>query len=61
MISGTYYSIGEVAKELGRHRNTVSRWIREGRLSAIRVGNIALISKEDLDRLRVELTEGVGA
>lgn len=32
-ISGTYYTIGGAALELGKHRNTVSRWIREGKLS----------------------------
>ena len=45
-ISGTYYTMEGAASELGKHRNTVSRWIKEGRLPIIRIGNSALIPEE---------------
>ena len=42
MISGSFYTIGEAAAQLGRHRNTIARWGKEGRLPITRLGNTAL-------------------
>ena len=58
MISGTFYTIGEVGMLLGRHRNTIARWIKKGWLPATRLGNTSLIRKEDVDRLRPQTSEG---
>ena len=45
-ISGTYYTASGAAVELGKHRNTITRWVREGRLPAIRLGSAVLIPEE---------------
>ena len=50
-ISGTYYTIEGAALELGKHRNTISRWIKEGRLPAIRLGSAVLIPEEAIRAL----------
>ena len=39
---------------LGRHRKTIARWIASGRLTATRLGNVVLITKEDVDRMMSE-------
>lgn len=54
MISGTFYTLGEVAVALKKNRLTVRRWIQSGKLSVTRLGCVALITKEDLDRLLSE-------
>lgn len=41
------YTIGEVAKIVGVHRTTVSGWIKEGRLEAIRFGHRTVRIKYD--------------
>lgn len=51
-ISGTYYTMNGAASELGKHRNTVSRWIKEGRLPIVRIGNSAQIPEEAIHALR---------
>ena len=53
-ISGTYYTIAGAAVELGKHRNTVARWIKEGRLPPIRLGNAILIPEEAIRDLALE-------
>lgn len=45
-ISGTYYTAGKTAALLGKHLNTIIRWVNEGRLPAVRLGNALLISEE---------------
>ena len=51
MITGTFYTLGEAANKLGKHRNTVARWIRDGKLPATQLGNVVLIRGEDLEHL----------
>ncbi len=51
MISGTFYTQGEVADILKRNRHTIGRWIDRGKLPAIRLGNLLLIRKEDVERI----------
>ena len=55
MISGTFYTIGEVAGQLQKNRLTIRNWIRAGKLSATRVGNAALIREEDISHLLIKL------
>ncbi len=50
MISGTFYTLQEAASLLRKDRHTVSRWIKEGKLPARRVGNLVLIRKQDVQR-----------
>ena len=45
-INGTYYTIEGAAAELGKHRNTISRWIKEDRMPVTKIGNAVLISEE---------------
>ncbi|QKW41005.1 helix-turn-helix domain-containing protein [Actinomadura sp. NAK00032] len=45
------YSVEEVADLLGLHVRTVRRYIREGRLKAVRIGKQYRIGRDDLDEL----------
>ena len=47
--TGGYYSPEQVAELYGLHVRTVRRYIREGRLEAVRIGNRYRISPEDLE------------
>ncbi|PKL77482.1 MAG: hypothetical protein CVV27_05320 [Candidatus Melainabacteria bacterium HGW-Melainabacteria-1] len=49
------YSLAEVAKITGKSEKTISRWIKSGKLPAIRHGTGYLISEEDIP-LRVDPT-----
>ncbi len=58
MDIGTYmaeaqYSLAEVAKITGKSEKTISRWIKSGKLPAIRHGTGYLITEEDIP-LRVD-------
>ena len=57
MITGSFYTIGEAATRLKKHRNTVSRWIKQGQLPAFQLGNVVLIEKEDVDHIEAEVLE----
>ncbi|WP_203596071.1 helix-turn-helix domain-containing protein [Actinomadura bangladeshensis] len=45
------YSVEEVADLLGLHVRTVRRYIREGRLKAVRIGKQYRIGRDDLEEL----------
>ena len=55
-------TVPEAARRIGRHPETVRRWIREGRLPATRVGTQHLIEEDDLlaveTDVRVPLPDG---
>ena len=55
MISGTFYTQGEVAEMFGKDRHTIARWIETGRLAAVRLGNVVLIRHEEIDRLKSDM------
>ena len=57
MITGSFYTIGETATRLKKHRNTVSRWIKQGQLPAFQLGNMVLIEKEDVECMEKEMLE----
>lgn len=44
------YTVDQVAKLLGRHRETILRYIREDKLGARKVADRILIHKTDLDK-----------
>lgn len=44
-------TVPEAAKRVGKHPETVRRWIREGKLRARKVGTQHVIEEEDLDSL----------
>jgi len=46
-----YYKTDELAKMLEVHRDTVRRWIREGKIKTKRIGKAYLIPERELLRL----------
>ncbi len=46
------YTIPEVAAIFKVARQTIYKWIDEGRLSVIRIGGVVRISQEEVDRLK---------
>lgn len=49
-LKDSYFTISEAAKEIGVARQTISRWITEGKLNAEKVGREMLIEKNELYR-----------
>lgn len=47
----TYLTTDEVAKTLRIHKATVTRWIHEKKLPAMKVGRRWLVSQKDFDKL----------
>ena len=50
MIDATYYSINDVAKLLKVAYLTVYRWVRSGKLKAVKAGKQYRIERFELDR-----------
>ncbi len=42
-------TVDEAARRAGRNPETVRRWIREGKLRAVKVGNRHLVEEADLE------------
>ena len=55
MISGTFFTKGEVAKILGKGEVTIFRWLQKGKIRGQRVGNMVLISEDEVKRLQKDL------
>ncbi|GAB1857560.1 DNA (cytosine-5-)-methyltransferase [Flavobacteriaceae bacterium MHTCC 0001] len=53
MVIKDYYSLSEAAKVLGKSKETLRRWDREGKLDAVRepVSNYRVYRKEDINSL----------
>lgn len=51
------YTMQEVADELGKTRQTIYRWIKSGKLKAIKIGGTWTVSAELLDRIKREGTD----
>lgn len=47
----SFYSIEQVASQLGLHARTVRNYVREGRLKGVRIGKQYRIAQADLDVL----------
>ena len=47
----TYFKLRDAAERYGKHPRTLTRWIKSGKLQAIRPGHEYLISEEELERL----------
>lgn len=46
-----YYTPQEVAQKLKLNVRTLYKWIREGKLKAVKIGDVWRISENDLNRL----------
>ena len=44
-------TLGEVAKRINVHPETVRRWLKEGRIRGIRIGRDWRFDPDDIDRL----------
>jgi len=53
-IADNYYTLSQVADELGVTRQTVSRWIKSKKMPAEKIGREILIEKRIVDEERVE-------
>lgn len=53
MVTKDYYSLSEAAKVLGKSKETLRRWDRDGKLDAVRepVSNYRVYRKEDINSL----------
>jgi excisionase family DNA binding protein len=49
-INNQLLTIDDVADECRVSKRTVFRWMSDGGLNAVRIGNITRIRREDLDR-----------
>ncbi|MFH1560014.1 MAG: excisionase family DNA-binding protein [Chloroflexota bacterium] len=56
-INVNYFTLGMAAKEIGVHKVTLWRWIRDGKLETYRVGREVLIGKDTVERLKQERTQ----
>lgn len=45
-LSDEYFTISQAAEQVGVTRQTIARWIKEGRLTAERIGRECLIPKQ---------------
>jgi excisionase family DNA binding protein len=54
-------SIDQVAERLGLHVRTVRRYVREGRLNAVRIGKQYRVTREALDTLTGRTAPAAGA
>ena len=44
----------EAAQKLGKHHNTVQRWIKNGQINCVKIGRDWEISQEEIDRIKRE-------
>ncbi len=53
-LQDVYVTTGQAAALLHVNRLTVQRWVRSGRLTGERVGNVTLIVKKEVEQLATE-------
>ncbi len=49
-----YLSVNQVCARIHRHRNTVEKWLRSGKLKGYRLGKEWRVKPEDVDALYEE-------
>lgn len=50
-IAEHFYTLTEAAQRLGVERHTVSRWIKDGKLQAQKVGGVVFIERAAVERM----------
>lgn len=53
-VHNMYVTHGEARKILGVSRPTMTKWVRDGRVAAYRIGREVLIERAEVERLRRE-------
>lgn len=48
------YKQVEVAKMVGVHRNSVYRWVRDGKIKSVLVAGVRMIPASEIEKLKVE-------
>lgn len=48
------YKQVEVAKMMGVHRNSVYRWVRDGKIKSVLVGGVRMIPASEIEKLTGE-------
>lgn len=51
------YKQVEVAKMMGVHRNSVYRWVRDGKIKSVLVAGVRMIPASEIDEI-VKIKEG---
>ena len=44
----------EAAEKLGKHPNTIQRWIKNGQINCVKIGRDWEITQEEIDRIKRE-------
>ena len=44
----------EAAERLGKHPNTIQRWIKSGQINCVKIGRDWEITQEEIDRIKRE-------
>ena len=60
MIGNDWYSVEQVAERLGLHVRTVRNYIRDGRLTAVKIGKQYRVARADLEALTGAPAAGPG-
>lgn len=53
--------VGEAAKALGRSRETIYRWIEEGKLIAVEFGGVLFVPSSEIERIKKEVADSLSA
>ena len=51
MVTDKYYTVRELAQILRRDKTTIYKWIKEGRIKAIKVRGRYLIPEDELNKI----------
>jgi excisionase family DNA binding protein len=57
-VSKQYFTVEDIAEQLGVSVDTVRNWIKQGKLEAYRVGRDYRISREQFDKFMEERRTG---
>jgi predicted site-specific integrase-resolvase len=52
MLKSDLLNIADMVKEIGVSRSTINRWINDGKLSPVMLGNVKLYSVKKAEKLK---------